>query len=111
MDSPPSTASVIGCGSGGRLSLDALAASPLFELVAAADVRPEVHKSLQQSFPRLFGSLGNRIAESAADVMGGSWKSDSRKKAQKTQKRKVFWRRFRGWQLYRHGSAKISARS
>jgi predicted dehydrogenase len=36
------TASVVGCGSGGSLSLDALAASECFKLVAATDLRPDV---------------------------------------------------------------------
>jgi predicted dehydrogenase len=71
MDSPPFTASVIGCGMGGRLSLDALAASPLFQLVAAADVRPEVHQSLQQDFPGLqtFGSHQEMFARRPTDVV------------------------------------------
>ena len=65
------TASVIGCGVGGRLSLEALTASPLFQLVAAADVRPEVHPSLQQDFPdlRIFGSHQEMFAQSPTDVV------------------------------------------
>jgi predicted dehydrogenase len=71
MDSPPLTASVIGCGVGGRLSLEALASSPLFQLVAAADVRPEVHQSLQQDFPgvQTFGSHQEMLAQCPTDVV------------------------------------------
>jgi predicted dehydrogenase len=71
MDSPPLTASVIGCGVGGRLSLEALASSPLFRLVAAADVRAEVHLSLQQDFPELqtFGSHQEMLAQYPTDVV------------------------------------------
>jgi predicted dehydrogenase len=71
MDSPPLTASIIGCGVGGRLSLEALAASPLFQLVAAADVRFEVHQSLQQDFPGLqtFSSHQEMLAQCPTDVV------------------------------------------
>jgi predicted dehydrogenase len=67
----PLTASVIGCGMGGRLSLGALAASPLFQLVAATDIRPEVHPSLQQDFPglRTFGSHQEMFAQCPTDVV------------------------------------------
>jgi predicted dehydrogenase len=56
---------------GGRLSLDALAASPLFQLVAAADVRPEVHTSLQRDFTGLqtFGSHQEMFARCPTDVV------------------------------------------
>lgn len=47
------TASVVGGGAGGQLSLRALAASPHFELVAVADTRPEVGHALQAEFPGL----------------------------------------------------------
>jgi predicted dehydrogenase len=71
MDSRPLTASVIGCGMGGRLSLEALAASPQFQLVAAADVRSEVHTPLQQDFPGLktFGSHQEMFAHCPTDVV------------------------------------------
>jgi predicted dehydrogenase len=71
MDPRPLTASVIGCGAGGRLSLDALSASPLFQLVAGADVRPEVHKSLEREFPglRTFGSHQEMLAHCPTDVV------------------------------------------
>jgi predicted dehydrogenase len=47
------TASVVGGGLGGKLSLRALAKSPYFELVAACDLRPEVCQELQREFPGL----------------------------------------------------------
>ena len=47
------TASVIGGGFGGGLSLDALAASDDFELIAVTDLRPEVCQALEQKFPGL----------------------------------------------------------
>lgn len=47
------TASVVGGGLGGKISLKALAKSPYFELVAACDLRPEVCDELQQAFPGL----------------------------------------------------------
>jgi len=47
------TASVIGGGAGGQLSLRALASSDLFDLVALADTRPEVGPALQAEFPGL----------------------------------------------------------
>jgi predicted dehydrogenase len=67
----PFTASVIGCGLGGRLSLEALSASPLFHLVAAADLRPEVHQSLKQDFPGLqtFASHQEMLDHCPTDVI------------------------------------------
>ncbi|MDP9353469.1 MAG: Gfo/Idh/MocA family oxidoreductase [Chloroflexota bacterium] len=47
------TASVVGGGVGGRLSMRALAASDHFDLVAAADLRPEVCQALEDEFPGL----------------------------------------------------------
>ncbi len=48
---PPLSASVVGGGTGGRLSLRALADSPLFDLVAVADLRPEVRRDLAAEYP------------------------------------------------------------
>ena len=45
------SAAVVGGGSGGRLSLTALSRSPRFELVAAADLRPEVCAELKMQYP------------------------------------------------------------
>src|SRR4051812_32348258 len=47
------TASVVGGGLGGKLSLRALAKSEYFELIAACDLRPEVCEELQKEFPGL----------------------------------------------------------
>jgi predicted dehydrogenase len=71
MGSPPLTACVIGCGVGGRLSLDALSSSPLFQLVSAADVRTEVHRSLEREFPglRTFGSHQEMFGHCPTDVV------------------------------------------
>jgi predicted dehydrogenase len=71
MDTPPLTASVIGCGTGGRLSLEAISASPLFRLVAAADLRSEVQQSLEQDFSgiRTFGSHREMFANCPTDVV------------------------------------------
>jgi predicted dehydrogenase len=56
---------------GGRLSLGALAASPLFRLVAATDVRTEVHQSLQPGFPGIqtFRSHEEMFARCPTDVV------------------------------------------
>jgi predicted dehydrogenase len=65
------TASVIGCGLGGRLSLEALSASPVFRLVAAADLRPEVQQSVGKDFPevRTFSSHAEMLAECPTNVV------------------------------------------
>jgi predicted dehydrogenase len=47
------TVSVVGGGAGGRLSLDAAARSEHFELVAVADLRPEVGDELHNRYPSL----------------------------------------------------------
>jgi predicted dehydrogenase len=71
MDPRPLTASVIGCGTGGRLSLEALSASPFFRIVAAADLRPEVRASLEREFPELrtFGSHQEMFTHCPTDVV------------------------------------------
>ena len=45
------TASVVGGGAGGRLSIKALSQSAQFNVVAVADIRPEVCGELEQKFP------------------------------------------------------------
>jgi predicted dehydrogenase len=74
MDLRPLTASVIGCGTGGRLSLEAFSASPLFQAVAAADLRPEIQQSLEQDFPgvRIFGSHQEMFTHCPTDVVSVS---------------------------------------
>jgi predicted dehydrogenase len=71
MDPQPLTASVIGCGVGGRLSLDALSASPFFRIVAATDLRPEVRESREKEFPglRTFSSHQEMFAHCPTDIV------------------------------------------
>ncbi|SDX89588.1 Gfo/Idh/MocA family protein [Paenibacillus sp. CF384] len=45
------TASVVGGGAGGQLSMNALHNSEHYELVAIADIRPEVCEKLQKQYP------------------------------------------------------------
>ena len=47
------TASVVGGGMGGKLSLSALHASARFELVALADLNPKVNAALAKQYPGL----------------------------------------------------------
>ncbi|AZN39971.1 Gfo/Idh/MocA family protein [Paenibacillus albus] len=47
------TAAVVGGGAGGQLSMNALHLSEKYELVAAADLRPEVCEKLKQKYPGL----------------------------------------------------------
>ncbi len=47
------TVSVVGGGAGGRLSLNAAARSEQYELVALADLRPEVNTELKSKYPTL----------------------------------------------------------
>ncbi len=65
------TASVIGGGVGGRLSLDALAASPFYDLRAAADLREEVRAALTGRYPglRTYASAADMLADSPTDVV------------------------------------------
>jgi predicted dehydrogenase len=49
----PFRAAVVGGGAGGRLSLDALTASPRFAPVAAADLRADVRAALEARYPGL----------------------------------------------------------
>lgn len=65
------TASVVGAGMGGRLSLNALAASPRFELQAACDLKPEVCAQLQRDFPaiRTYTSHTRMFAECPTEVV------------------------------------------
>ena len=47
------TVSVVGGGTGGRLSLEAVVASEFYELVALADLRPEVGAELGRRYSGL----------------------------------------------------------
>lgn len=65
------TASVVGGGFGGRLSLDALRDSPHFQLLAVADVRAEVRAELERLHPgiRTFPDHHRMFAECPTDVV------------------------------------------
>lgn len=65
------SASVIGCGFGGGLSLDALAHSQDYELVAACDVGTDRLQAVANRFPgiRLFDDAGGMLREAPADVV------------------------------------------
>ena len=65
------TAAVIGAGSGGRLSMVGLAASDRFDLVAAADPRPEARAAAESSHPglRTFPSHADLFSACPTDVV------------------------------------------
>ncbi len=65
------SAAVVGGGKGGRLSMDALAASPRFELVAAADLRLDVQKQLTERYPgmRTFTTHKEMFTECPVEVV------------------------------------------
>jgi predicted dehydrogenase len=65
------TASVVGGGGGGRLSLQALQQSSCFELVAAADLRAEARAELANLFPglRTYATHEEMFRQSPTDVV------------------------------------------
>jgi len=65
------TAGVVGAGGGGHLSMNALAASERFELLAAADVDPGVCAKLADEYPHIRTFPGHRemFAACATDVV------------------------------------------
>jgi len=65
------TACVVGGGSGGKLSMDALTASERFELVAAADISAKARAALAQRYPgvRLYADHRAMFAESPTEVV------------------------------------------
>lgn len=65
------TASVIGGGMGGKLSMNALQQSDRFELVAAADLRQEVCDELKERFPgiRTYRSHTELFAADPTDIV------------------------------------------
>lgn len=65
------TATVVGCGSGGKLSIKALEASERFELVGVTDLRPEVCDELKTAYPHLrtFPSYEEMFSECPADIV------------------------------------------
>ncbi len=67
----PLTACVIGGGAGGRLSLDALARSPFFRLVGAADLRADARAELECRYPgiRTFATHHELFAACPSEVV------------------------------------------
>lgn len=67
----PLRAAVVGAGFGGTLSIDALTASPDYELVAVADSAPASLERIRARFPdlALFGSLGELLPTARPDVV------------------------------------------
>ena len=65
------TASVVGAGGGGGLSMDALLKSDRFELLAAADINPDACKALPERFPgiRTFTTHREMFAACPTDVV------------------------------------------
>ena len=65
------TASVIGCGHGGSLSLDAAFSSRSYVLIAAADPSVDARKRVAEQFPnaRLFADYREMLAECRTDVV------------------------------------------
>ena len=69
------TASVVRCGKGGRLSLQALAESEFYAPLAAADLRPEVGDELRKKFPglRIFADFREMFAGTSDEQTGHYW--------------------------------------
>lgn len=68
------TASVVGCGSGGKLSLAAYAASSRYELTAACDLSDESLDAITSVYPgiKLYNSHEEMFASSPTDVVSVS---------------------------------------
>ena len=56
------TASVVGAGSGGNLSMAALAGSDRFELAAVADISPDALQAARERYPHSHLSLPSSVA-------------------------------------------------
>jgi predicted dehydrogenase len=67
----PLTATVIGTGAGGRLSMAALTASPRYELVGVTDISPAARERVEQDFPGVptFADHTRMFAAAPADVV------------------------------------------
>jgi len=65
------TATVIGTGAGGRLSMAALVASPRFELVGVTDISPAARERVEKDFPGVptFADHEEMFATKPADVV------------------------------------------
>lgn len=68
------TASVVGCGSGGKLSLAAYAASPRYELKAACDIQDEALAEIESLYPGIetYPSHREMFASCPTDVVSVS---------------------------------------
>lgn len=71
MSSQVYTATVVGGGAGGKLSMTGLSKSSRFKLVAACDLRPDVCTALEQQFPgiRTFTDHRAMLRECPTDVV------------------------------------------
>ncbi len=65
------SAAVVGCGAGGNLSIDALATSELFELVAVCDMRSEATAAVAARYPgvRTFADYQTMFVACPVDVV------------------------------------------
>lgn len=65
------TASVVGGGRGGKLSIRALTASDRFELRAVADISPQAREAIEKEWPgvQTFATHTEMFAECPADVI------------------------------------------
>lgn len=65
------TASVVGAGTGGRLSIQALRASDRFDLVAVTDISEEARSAVEQAHPdvRTFADHGSMLDACPTDVV------------------------------------------
>jgi predicted dehydrogenase len=67
----PLTATVIGTGAGGRLSMAALIASPRFEVIGVTDISADARDRVEQDFPGVptFADHTQMFANAPADVV------------------------------------------
>jgi predicted dehydrogenase len=65
------TAAVVGAGTGGRLSLDALAASDRYDLLAVADIHPQARQSAAERYPgaRVYADHTEMLARCPTDIV------------------------------------------
>lgn len=73
------SAAVIGCGSGGSLSIDALARSARFDLTAVCDLRSDVRRAVAAKHPgvRTYADHHELFADSPTDVVCVSTYADT----------------------------------
>ncbi|HZC25910.1 MAG TPA: Gfo/Idh/MocA family oxidoreductase, partial [Actinopolymorphaceae bacterium] len=73
------SAAVVGCGSGGSLSIDALARSACFHLTAVCDLREEVRRTFAEKYPgiRTYANHHELLTESPTDIVCVSTYADT----------------------------------